>query len=225
MTHAIHAVDAGGRLSTPRAAALAGILFAALMASSQVLLRLSLPSNSTETDLLDENAGAIRLGLNLIPFAGIAFLWFIGVMRDRIGRHEDQFFATVFLGAGFLYLAMIFASAAVAGGLIDAFERDPGVAESDVYDYSRSTAYQIANVYALRMAGVFMMSLGTIWLRTRAMPLWFAIFTYAVALSLLLAADITGWLVLLFPAWVLTVSIGILVMNYRQQHQPAPAEA
>jgi hypothetical protein len=39
----------------------------------------------------------VAIGLNLIPFAGIAFLWFIGVIRDRIGAHEDRFFATVLL--------------------------------------------------------------------------------------------------------------------------------
>jgi hypothetical protein len=55
------------------------------------------------------------LALYLVPFAGIAFLWFIGVLRDRLGELEDRFFATVFFGSGLLFLAMLFASAAVAG--------------------------------------------------------------------------------------------------------------
>ena len=54
----------------------------------------------------------------MVPFAGIAFLWFIGVVRDRIGEREDKFFATVFLGSGLLFVAMLFAAAAVLGGLI-----------------------------------------------------------------------------------------------------------
>jgi len=49
-----------------------------------------------------------------LPFAGIAFLWFIGVLRDRLGELEDRFFATVFLGSGLLFLAMLFASCSSA---------------------------------------------------------------------------------------------------------------
>ena len=67
----------------------------------------------------------MALALNLVPFAGIAFLWFIGVLRDRLGEREDRFFATVFLGSGLLFLAMLFISAAVAGGIIIAHTADP----------------------------------------------------------------------------------------------------
>ncbi len=55
------------------------------------------------------------MALNLVPFAGVAFLWFIGVLRDRLGQQEDRFFATVFFGSGLLFLAMLFAAAAVIG--------------------------------------------------------------------------------------------------------------
>ena len=57
------------------------------------------------------SSNTVALGLNPVPFAGIAFLWFIGVLRDRLGEFEDRFFSTVFLGSGFLFLAMLFASA------------------------------------------------------------------------------------------------------------------
>jgi hypothetical protein len=53
-----------------------------------------------------------------MPFAGIAFLWFIGAVRDRIGQREDRFFASVFLGSDLLFVAMLLAAAAFAGGLI-----------------------------------------------------------------------------------------------------------
>ena len=57
---------------------------------------------------------ADRACADIIPFAGIAFLWFLAVLRRRIGHGEDQFFATVFLGSGFLYIAMLFAADAAA---------------------------------------------------------------------------------------------------------------
>ena len=71
------------------------------------------------------SSNTVALALNLVPFAGIAFLWFIGVLRDRLGELEDRFFATVFLGSGLLFLAMLFASAAVAGGIIIAYAAKP----------------------------------------------------------------------------------------------------
>jgi hypothetical protein len=45
---------------------------------------------------------AIRLAIQLASFAGIALLWFIGVLRDQIGALEDHFLATVFLGGGWI---------------------------------------------------------------------------------------------------------------------------
>ena len=56
-----------------------------------------------------------------MPFTGIAFLWFIAVVRDRLGKLEDRFFATVFLGSGLLYIAMFYASGALGGGLLLVF--------------------------------------------------------------------------------------------------------
>lgn len=53
-----------------------------------------------------------------MPFAGIAFLWFIGVIRDRLGDHEDRFFASVFLGSGLIFLATVFVAMAIAGALL-----------------------------------------------------------------------------------------------------------
>ena len=95
------------KLQTPRAAALAGILFTALFSSSVALIRLSIPANPEDGGMwLKDSAGTVTLALSLVPFAGIAFLWFMGVVRDRMGRLEDQFFSTVFFGSGLLFLAM-----------------------------------------------------------------------------------------------------------------------
>ena len=88
-------------LRTPRAAAIAGVLFALLLAATLALIRLATPSDAGEVGAWLNDPSRKRmivLALNLVPFAGIAFVWFIGVVRDRIGQREDRFFATVFLG-------------------------------------------------------------------------------------------------------------------------------
>ncbi len=211
------------RLSTPRSAAVAGILFAVLLGAALALIRVSIPADPADGGAwLNERAGTVRLALTLVPFAGIAFLWFIGVVRDHFGELEDRLFSTVFLGSGLLFLAMVFASAAMTGGLLATYAVIPNqMVESGLYSFGRQTVYQIANVYAMRMAGVFMISLGTIWVRTRIMPRWLALVTYGLALLLLVSLGYNLWVTLIFPTWVLIISIYILVLNLRRERAGA----
>jgi hypothetical protein len=56
-----------------------------------IMMRLALSEDSLESLRSDEyRRTLIRLSLNLLPFAGIAFLWFIGVVRERLGEIEDR---------------------------------------------------------------------------------------------------------------------------------------
>ncbi len=87
-------------MTTPRAAALAGVLSALLFAAVLILIRVKMPEGvGDSTQWLNSERGGILTATKLMPFAGITFLWFIGVVRDGLGRYEDRFFATVFLGA------------------------------------------------------------------------------------------------------------------------------
>ncbi len=206
-------------LRTPRAAAVAGIIFAVLFTTSMLLIRLTLPEewSGTNTDTwLQANATALSLALTLVPFAGIAFLWFLGVVRDRLGTLEDQFFATVFFGSGLLFLALIFAVAGIAGGILASYaiEADTLI-KSGVLILGSAIMYTIMNVYAIRMAAVFMLSLGVIWMRTRVMPRVFVFLTFALALLLLVFSNLTFWLILIFPVWVFVISVFILIASLR----------
>ena len=204
-------------LRTPRAAAIAGILFAVLYGTAWVLIRLSIPADALEaSDWLDHQAKNLSLAMSLIPFAGISFLWFMGVVRDRMGHQEDQFFSTLFFGSGYLYLGMTFASAAAVGGALILYASDPDLlAGNGVYSLALAISNRLNAVYAMRMAGAFMTVLGTIWVRTGVMPRWLALVTYLLAAVLLISIGFTPWVVLVFPAWVFTISVAILVLNYR----------
>jgi len=206
----------GRQLKTPRVAAVAGIIFAILMSTALVLIRLSIPTDLSDTGAsLARQAGTVSLALSLAPFAGIAFLWFMGVLRDRLGHLEDQFFSTVFLGSGLLYLGLSLVSAALAQAFLASSALIPGLVRTSVYTFSRLAIYQINNIYALKMSGVFMISLGTIWLQTRMMPRWLVFVTYALALVVLLSISLNIWFTLTFPAWVFVISLYILVGNLR----------
>ena len=163
---------------------------------------------------METGARRITIALELVPFAGIAFLWFIGVVRDRLGRYEDQFFSTVFFGSGLLFLAMVFISSAIAGSLIVYHRVAIDIElEHEIIYFGRVMMIYFSNIFALRMAGVFMLSLGTIWWRTGLMPRWLAILTYLLAFTLLLIINLNLWVTLIFPVWVMIISLEILILN------------
>jgi hypothetical protein len=200
------------RLRTPRAAAIAGLLFSLLLAAAFVLLRLSVPTDPQEPGLwLRTNSQTITLAMNLIPFAGIAFLWFIGVLRDGLGEQEDRFFATVFFGSGLLFLGSLFVTAAVVGALLIAFAAKPEeLIGSATFQFARALAYVV------KMAGVFMVTTSTIAIYTAIAPRWLAFFGYALAILLLFGASFFAWSFVVFPLWVFLLSLSILADNFRR---------
>jgi hypothetical protein len=133
-----------------------------------------------------------------------------------MGAKEDRFLATVFLGGGLLFLAITFASFAVIGGLMMAYEAIPGkVMDSGTYTFARTLTYELVNVYALRMAGVFMISTCTLAVRIGMFPRWMALLGYVLALFLLLSIGRFGWAQLVFPLWTLVISVYVLIANFR----------
>ena len=183
-------------------------MFALLFGTVIVLIRLRMPEGMKDSSawLSSDHTGIVTAAV-LMPFAGISFLWVIGVVRDGFGEYEDRFFASVFLGSGLLFLAMMFVATAVAAGLVST---DTGVidaaAHAEVIDVGKMIVLKTTKTYAVRMAAVFMISAATIWLRTRLMPRWLALLSYLVALAILIASDLSMWVTMTFPIWVLVVS-------------------
>ena len=139
--------------------------------------------------------------MNLVPFAGVAFLWFIGVLRDRLGQQEDRFFATVFFGSALLFLAMLFVAAAVIGAvMLLASTAEPNeLMSSTIFRFARAAAYIINNVYATQMAAVFMISTSTVVIYTGIAPRWIAFIGYLLALVLLIGSYYIGWSFAVLP--------------------------
>ena len=218
----------GSGLRTPRAAAIAGILFALLLGLAFVLIFISQPADPAKPGawLSDPSRrGAVAVALNLVPFAGIAFLWFIGVIRDRIGQQEDRFFATVFLGSGLLFIAMLFTGAAFAAGLGSLATATPSASNPGTLVIGRDITVLLLRVYGMRMAAVFTMSAATITLRTKVIAPWIGFAGVAVAIILLISIGLTVWVALLFPAWILVLSVDILRTDLRRPPSAAGAAA
>jgi len=208
--------DVQREIQTPAAAGIAGLVFAALFVTALVLLNGHPGAGSSAQEIAEwyDRKGSRNIaivGLYIVPFAGIAFLWFIAVIRSRIGDREDRFFATVLFGSGILFVAMLFAAAAAAGAPITAvkFQGAP-VPSPDSVVLARGLGYTFLYVYGVRAAAVFMIVVSTISLRTTILPRWLAFVGYGLAAVLLFSISFFKGIVLIFPAWVAALSIVIL---------------
>jgi hypothetical protein len=214
-------------IKTPRAASLAGIAFSVMFATALVLVRTAVPADPDDAGawLSDSTRrDAILLALGFVPFAGIAFLWFVGVIRDRIGDAEDRFFATAFLGSGLLFVSMLFVASAIAAGVIaTAAHNVDALVSSGAWDVARRATNELIVVYAMRMAGVFTLATSTILLRTRRAPRWLVASGYVVAIVLLLTVSFVQWVELLFPAWMFALSLYLLVVSFRKDAEAVHA--
>jgi hypothetical protein len=208
--------EAGRQLRAPWAASIAGLLFAALFTGALLLIRNQPMVAADDQGLADlfasgQDLSVVIGGLYLAPFAGIMFLWFIAVIRDQIGEREDRFFATVFLGSGLIFVAVLFVAAAAATQPVVGYrylgQGPPTAAEMES---TRALAYGLLFAFATRSAAVFMLATATIGRKSGTFPVWFARTGYLLGAVLMIGVIVWDWLILVLPAWVAVTSVFIL---------------
>jgi hypothetical protein len=223
--------DTGRQLRAPWAASVAGLLFAAMFTVALLLLRSQPLLEASDAELVtqfargEDLAGVIG-GLYLAPLAGIMFLWFIAVIRDQIGEREDRFFATVFFGSGLLFVAILFASVAVASApLVGVRYLDQGAPSSAEIEVARALSYTLMFAFGTRAAAVFLIAMATIGVKSGVFPRWFTLAGYVVGVVLLLVVAFWDWVILILPAWVAIVSLYILRRERSRRGASTPATA
>lgn len=213
-------------LQTPRAAGLAGVVFAVLLAAAIVLIRLAIPQGVeavTPQGFTDPTRrGAVQAAVALVPLAGICFLWFMGALRAHVGEAEDRFLATVFLGSGLVFVAMLFGVAAAAAAVLATPNPPGGLPGLAAWGFGRNFAYALLTGYATRMAAVFASSTSVICYRLRLLPRWLGLLGFLTAMTLLFVSAAVPWSELVFPGWSLLVSVS-LVMASRSTRPGAAA--
>lgn len=214
--------EAGRQLRAPWVASVAGLLFALFFTGALVLLRSQPMISADDAELAElyatgQDLPAMIGGLYLAPFAGIMFLWFVAVIRDQLGDREDRFFATVFFGSGVIFVAVWFASTAIASGPVAGYrylgQGPPTAAEVEV---ARSQSYVMLFAFATRAAAVFMIATATIGIKSGTFPRWFTWTGYFLGLAMLLGVVFWDWVILVLPAWVAVVSLFILRRERRR---------
>ena len=205
------------RIRQPASAAIAGIAFAVMLGAVIALLRSGLPEVAADTGLWTQDPAfrdRVGLSLNLIPFAGIAFLWFIAVLRAQMGESEDRFVGTVFLGSGMLFVASMFTAAASLSAVLTLLAAGIPVPE-ETRAFAWVLASSLLGTFGVRMAAVFVASVATAGRRSGALPKWLAYSGYAVAVLLLVNAPLPTLTQFLFPIWILVLS-GYLLTGRHQ---------
>ena len=217
------------RIRAPWAAGVAGLVFSFLFVAALTLLRGLPVFTASDAEVADWFASGgdtkvVIAALYCIPFAAVAFLWFVAVIRDQIGDREDQFFSTVFFGSGLLFVTMLMITAATTAALVVGvryLQQPPPSAQT--VGILRSLSYTVMFAMGTRAAALFMIATATVGLRSGTFPRWFALVGYLIGLVLLLVVSFFDSIILLIPGWVAFVSVFILVRQGRQRRGPAPA--
>jgi len=213
-------------LSSVESAALSGLAAAVLLSLSVYLLGRQPGVRSSTEDLAwytdSGNRFTVFLGLNLAALGVVAFLWFMAVVRRRLGDQEDQFFATVFVGSGiaFAMLTITAAVCAAAPTFVVHFGDRADLEESTVA-LAHGLWFGIWGVGASRMAGVFMAVTSTIGMRFAALPNWLSRLGFVLGALLGLTGAFAGPLDFLFAAWLAAVSMTLLFTRGRRREAPA----
>ncbi|HTF51203.1 MAG TPA: hypothetical protein VK735_27495 [Pseudonocardia sp.] len=173
------------------------------------------PSGTISWAIDSSHRNALQVALGLVPFAGIFFLWFMGAVRDYFGEAEDKFFATLFLGSGLLFVAMLFVLSSEVTNSLAAASTDATPVASRLQG-----VLTLLTSYCTRMAAVFTIATTTIGRSLGIFPRWLVWLGYLVAVILLFIN--VGWLVLIFPVWVLALSGYIFLAHPDRQSTRTP---
>jgi hypothetical protein len=220
-------------LRSIEAAAVAGLIHAALLTAAIALVQTQPSLDASDETLLayygDPAAqGRMLLAVNLAPISVIAFLWFIAVIRRRIGAAEDKLFATVFLGSGLVFSTVLLVGFAAAAGPATSTNATGSVPGADVIRLSGSMGSVVLSVHAPRLAAVFVLATSRLGARTGALPRWLTVTGTLIGIAMIFMFKAWAPTPYLFPAWVALVAIALLARRHggslREGSSPAPDE-
>lgn len=220
----------GQRLRSIDAAAIAGVVFAVLALAALYLLvgypAVDLPEEEL-TAWFDEpdNQTSLLLGLQLASTAAIMFLWFVAVVRRRIGDHEDQFFSTVFLGSSILYIGVwVMGAATLAAPAVALAMLDAGSMDSEAVTLTGGIGASLLLVVAPKLQAVFVLATSNVIFRAGVLPVWLPAIGVIVAIGLFIFPFLARPTGIVFPLWVAFVSVTILFYRRRSGSSGSPGE-
>ena len=206
----------GNRFRSIEAAAVAGLVFAVLSFISLLLLNSPPDPAAPDSEITawyadPANRTSLTVGLALSVVSAVSFLWFVAVIRRRVGQREDQFFATVFLGSGILLTSITLVGAAVLASpsmTIDLTDGD--VPDTAVLASLTGLGNSLLYFVLLRVQAVFVMSTATLAMRTNTFSRYLSYFGYLTALIMFIMPIATEPVGFAFPLWVAVMSLALI---------------
>jgi hypothetical protein len=211
------------RLRSIESAAIAGVVYAVLTIVALIIFRRFPDPSLPDTDITAwyndrANHSTLIIALNLVSIASVSFLWFVAVIRRRMGEREDRFFTTVFLGSAILYLVTLIAGAvAMAAPAVGSSVMANGQVDQATTTLTIGTTNAMLLIIGPRLQAVFMLTTSTLVLQTRVMPNWLAYLGYATGILLFLFPIVAQPVGVMFPLWVLVVSITIALTRRNEE--------
>lgn len=207
-----------------RTSAFAGIVFAVLGTAGLLLVRrapgLGVPDSAYTAFYADDSSGVlVTVGLHIVPFAGIAFLWYLVATRTLVlaapGTHPELP-RWLMLASGVVFVSMMFVGSAAVGAvaLLRVFSADP-LPSVDVARALAAAGYGMVFVYGVRAAGMFMFATTALLRHAGILPRWQVWVSYLAATGLLVSTTFHPGILLVFPAWVLLACVTLLVRTHR----------
>ena len=195
-------------------AAIAGIVYA-ITAGASLLIIDNVPKGLDEASWSawvsdSSNLQSLYLALILATISAVAFLWFVAVIRRRIGEREDKFFATVFFGSALVYVSLwlVAASVVASPAVLDSLS---GMALTwDVYLLIEGLVGSLLVYAAPRIQAVFVASTSSMYLRTGVVPKWLGYLGLLLAVAMFFLPIVWTPIGLGLPAFVLLSSIVVL---------------
>ena len=169
------------------------------------------------------NGTAALIWLQVLVVASIAFLWFVGVVRGRIGDREPRLFGTVFFGSSVLLAALLFVGTALLAAPAMLLTVGDTIPSPDAVALTRSSAAIVLSVFAPRIATLLMFSTASLGRATGALPQWLIWVTYVVGVFEFVNVSIDTPTVYTVPLWIAVVSVVLLVRRPPQGFDLVPA--
>jgi hypothetical protein len=226
---------------SPRHAALltvgVGVGHAVLFLLSYWLLSSTPGARASDEELVafygsERRRQMVLVGLYVMPFAGIAFLWFSVALRVWIrasSLRESELLSSMQFVSGILYVGLFFAAAAASSVTAVSLEISGSPVDPVVARQFPLFGATLLLRFAMRMAAVFVFTTSSIGRTARVLPRWFTHVGQLVGLFLLLSATSSRALVLVFPLWLLALCTLLLGRAWRLpkdaagEHHPSPA--
>jgi hypothetical protein len=219
-THETGVAVAAGGTAHARTSAVSGLAFAVLFTVALVLVHQA-PNLSASTAqyaaFYQKGNGTVLVtaGLYVVPFAGIAFLWFAASTRELVRSRALP--RTLQLSSGIAFVCLLFAGTALVGAvaLLTRYSDNP-LPSPDIARALTSAGFGMVFVYGVRAAAMFLITTTTLARRTGLIPTWYAVVSYLAGLFLLVTTTFHPAVLLVFPAWVAAFNV-LAILGARNQ--------